>query len=201
MDDLSDYPRVGCGPLKEAIAAYEHTQKEYLICGNGAADLIFSLCRAQNPKKALLLAPTFAEYEQALVSVGCEIARYDLEETADFCVKENYLHILQKEKPDIIFLCNPNNPTGITMQQELLEKILRRCAETGIFMVVDDFANRIKELRQQQGLSQEKFALKIDMDRTYYASVEAGKRNVSIKNIKKIADGFEISLEELFKNM
>ena len=68
-------------------------------------------------------------------------------------------------------------------------------------MVVDDFANRIKELRQQQGLSQEKFALKIDMDRTYYASVEAGKRNVSIKNIKKIADGFEISLEEQFKNM
>ena len=68
-------------------------------------------------------------------------------------------------------------------------------------MVVDDFANCIKELRQQQGLSQEKFALKIDMDRTYYASVEAGKRNVSIKNIKKIADGFEISLEELFKNM
>ena len=68
-------------------------------------------------------------------------------------------------------------------------------------MVVDDFANRIKELTQQQGLSQEKFALKIDMDRTYYASVEAGKRNVSIKNIKKIADGFEISLEELFKNM
>lgn len=46
-------------------------------------------------------------------------------------------------------------------------------------MVVDDFANRIKELRQQQGLSQEKFALKIDMDRTYYASVEAGKRNRS----------------------
>ena len=68
-------------------------------------------------------------------------------------------------------------------------------------MVIDDFANRIKELRQQQGLSQEKFALKIDMDRTYYASVEAGKRNVSIKNIKKIADGFGISLEELFKNM
>ena len=41
VEDLSDYPRVGCGPLKEAIAAYEHTKKEYLICGNGAADLIF----------------------------------------------------------------------------------------------------------------------------------------------------------------
>ena len=68
-------------------------------------------------------------------------------------------------------------------------------------MVINDFANRIKRLRQQQGLSQEKFALKIDMDRTYYASVEAGKRNISIKNIKKIADGFELSLEELFKGM
>lgn len=68
-------------------------------------------------------------------------------------------------------------------------------------MVVNDFANRIKGLRQQQGLSQEKFALKIDMDRTYYASVEAGKRNISIKNIKKIADGFELSLEELFRGM
>ena len=68
-------------------------------------------------------------------------------------------------------------------------------------MVINDFANQIKELRQKQGLSQEKFALKIDMDRTYYASVEAGKRNISIKNIKKIADGFELSLEELFKGM
>jgi len=68
-------------------------------------------------------------------------------------------------------------------------------------MILNDFASRIKELRAATGLSQEKFALKIDMDRTYYASVEAGKRNISIKNIKKIADGFQISLEELFKNM
>ena len=68
-------------------------------------------------------------------------------------------------------------------------------------MVITDFANRIKELRHQQGLSQEKFALKIDMDRTYYASVESGKRNVSINNIDKIARGFGVSLEELFKGL
>lgn len=52
-------------------------------------------------------------------------------------------------------------------------------------MVQKDFAARIKELRATTGLSQEKFALKIDMDRTYYASVEAGKRNISLNNIKK----------------
>ena len=55
-----------------------------------------------------------------------------------------------------------------------------------------EFGNRIKELRQAQSLSQEKFALQIDMDRTYLASIESGKRNVSLENIKKIADGFEI---------
>ena len=51
VDDLSDYPRVGCDPLKEAIAAYEHTQKEYLICGNGAADLIFPFAEHRTRKK------------------------------------------------------------------------------------------------------------------------------------------------------
>ena len=63
------------------------------------------------------------------------------------------------------------------------------------------FGNRIKELRRSQNLSQEKFALQIDMDRTYLASIESGKRNVSLENIKKLADGFDISLGELFENM
>ncbi|MFC2593437.1 MAG: helix-turn-helix domain-containing protein [Fretibacterium sp.] len=68
-------------------------------------------------------------------------------------------------------------------------------------MILDEFANSIKTLRHEKGYSQEKFALKIDMDRTYYASVEAGKRNISLKNIKKIADGLEVSLEELFRDL
>lgn len=68
-------------------------------------------------------------------------------------------------------------------------------------MILNNFAARIKKIRISKGLSQEKFALKINMDRTYYASVESGKRNISLKNIQKIADGFEMSLEELFKNM
>lgn len=67
--------------------------------------------------------------------------------------------------------------------------------------VKKEFGNRVKELRQAQNLSQEKFALQIDMDRTYLASIESGKRNVSLENIKKLAEGFEISLAELFKNI
>lgn len=68
-------------------------------------------------------------------------------------------------------------------------------------MITADLGNRIRELRLQAGLSQEKFALKINMDRTYYASVESGKRNIAIINIKKIADGLGITLCELFKGM
>ena len=68
-------------------------------------------------------------------------------------------------------------------------------------MITDDFAKRIKELRHATGLSQEKFSLKIGLDRTYYASVEAGKRNISIVNIKKIADGLGVTLEELFRGI
>lgn len=68
-------------------------------------------------------------------------------------------------------------------------------------MITIDLGNRIRELRTQAGFSQEKFALHISMDRTYFASVEAGKRNISIRNIKKIADGLGISLSVLFENL
>ena len=99
-----------------------------------------------NPKKALLPAPTFAEYEQALVSVGCEISRYYLKEENDFCIQKDYPDVLKREKPDIIFLCNPNNPTGITIPQNLLEEILETCAMQGIFMVVDEcFLDFVKD--------------------------------------------------------
>ena len=63
------------------------------------------------------------------------------------------------------------------------------------------FGLRVQQLRKETGMSQEKFALSINMDRTYLASVEAGKRNISINNIKKIADGLNISISELFGNI
>lgn len=63
------------------------------------------------------------------------------------------------------------------------------------------FGQRIRELRQKTGLSQEKFALMIGMDQTYFSSVESGKRNISLLNIKKIADGLEITVDKLFENL
>ena len=68
-------------------------------------------------------------------------------------------------------------------------------------MITEDLGKRIRELRRKTGMSQEKFALKIGMDRTYFASVEAGKRNIAICNIKKIADGLDVTLSELFEGL
>ncbi len=68
-------------------------------------------------------------------------------------------------------------------------------------MIVCKFAKRIRELRVKAGYSQERFALEINMDRTYYSSVEAGRRNISLRNIQKIANGLGVTLEELFRGM
>lgn len=68
-------------------------------------------------------------------------------------------------------------------------------------MIAVDFGARVRQLRKEQGLSQEKFSLQIEMDRTYLASVEKGKRNISLENISKIAKGLNITLEELFRGL
>lgn len=145
LDHVNDYPLVGCGPLKEAIAAYEGTDASDVICGNGAAELIFSLCRAGKPEHALVTGPAFAEYEQALDSVDCRVEHYWLEEEDGFLVREDFLSALHREL-DIVFLCNPNNPTGRLIPREFLLEILECCRKLDIFLVVDEcFLDFVKE--------------------------------------------------------
>ena len=66
-------------------------------------------------------------------------------------------------------------------------------------MIQVAFGKACKTFREELHISQEKFALSIGMDRTYYSSVESGKRNISIQNIYKIANGLGISIEKLMK--
>ena len=68
-------------------------------------------------------------------------------------------------------------------------------------MITEDFGKHIRKLREKAGFTQEKFALLIDMDRSYYASVELGKRNISLINIAKIANGLGLTLSELFRDL
>ncbi|MCC8168814.1 MAG: aminotransferase class I/II-fold pyridoxal phosphate-dependent enzyme [Oscillospiraceae bacterium] len=90
-DRLSVYPDAECALLRAKIAEREGVQTENILCGNGAADLIFSIVRAVNPRRALLIAPTFSEYEKALLSVGCEIKFFVLSEGNGVELTESFL--------------------------------------------------------------------------------------------------------------
>ena len=135
LDHIAQYPQVGCGVLRERIAESEGVKAEEVICGNGAAEVIFTLCHAVKPKRALIPAPTFAEYGQALASTGCELEYYMLTENDGFVLSEAYLDILHKGL-DMAFLCNPNNPTGMLIPHRLLKRILEKCRKLDILLVV-----------------------------------------------------------------
>lgn len=131
------YPDVQCRELRSAISKKEKIGTDWIICGNGAAELLFTLTAALKPKKALLAAPCFAEYEQALTTINCDIRYYFLKEENYFLIDEDYLQDLQ-EDIEIAFLCNPNNPTGIVISTGLLKKIVDICKEKHIFLVLDE---------------------------------------------------------------
>ncbi|MEG1929610.1 MAG: threonine-phosphate decarboxylase [Anaerovorax sp.] len=132
-----NYPDPLCRALTAAISVSEAVEKEWILCGNGAADLIFRLVWAKKPKKAILPAPTFAEYELALKSVDCDIRYYALDKEKGFALGEAFLHCI-REDVDILFLCNPNNPTGKLIPRALLKKILIKCREQKVLLVMDE---------------------------------------------------------------
>ncbi|MGI6257432.1 MAG: threonine-phosphate decarboxylase CobD [Anaerovoracaceae bacterium] len=137
LDLCIHYPDPLCRELTAAVAEKDDVAPEHLLFGNGAADVIFRLVLAKAPKKALLTAPTFSEYESALDVVGCFMDHYLLREEEGFALDRGFLSAIHKDL-DILFLCNPNNPTGLPIDRQLLLEILARCAENHVLMVVDE---------------------------------------------------------------
>ncbi len=135
---LDRYPDPYCRALIPAIAAYEKIPESFVLCGNGAAELIYSWCGAAHPKSALELAPTFSEYSLALERAGCEVHRHLLREDEDFAVTKRLLADIEKLRPDAVFLCDPNNPTGRLMDPSLKAKLLETCAQLGIMLFADE---------------------------------------------------------------
>lgn len=105
------YPDPLCRALRAKLAVHETVPAAHILCGNGAADLIFRLVWAAKPRTALLPAPTFAEYAAALETAGCTVRRHFLQEKEDFAVTEAFVSAVD-EDTDMVFLCQPNNPTG-----------------------------------------------------------------------------------------
>lgn len=131
------YPDPLCRALRAKLAAAEGVPADWILCGNGAADLIFRLVLALRPRRALLPAPTFAEYAAALDTIGCRTERFPLVEANDFAVTDVFLDAVT-DNTDIVFLCQPNNPTGQVTPPALVEALLHRCTECGAVLVVDE---------------------------------------------------------------
>lgn len=140
IDKVVSYPDVQCKRLKEALSKKYNISEDFILCSNGAADLIYSLVFALRPRKALVLAPSFYEYEKSLKSSGCEVVYYYLEESNDFSVDEAILDRITPEL-DMIFICNPNNPTGDVIDRSLMLQIIDKCNESHILVLIDECFN------------------------------------------------------------
>ena len=131
------YPDPLCRKLTGALARAEHLPEKFILCGNGAADLIYRLVMARRPKCALLPIPTFAEYERALRTVGCKVRFHPLLPQKDFCIDDALLAELTPEV-ELLFLCTPNNPTGQVVEPGLLRRILERCRQNKTMVLLDE---------------------------------------------------------------
>lgn len=131
------YPDPQCEELKAAIAEKENVPAEWIFCGNGAADVIFSLVLALKPQKALLPIPSFYEYRQALESVGCQISEILLKEDEAFCLQKRFVNEIPMDT-DMVCLCNPNNPTGQLIDREVLEQVADYCQKTDTCLLLDE---------------------------------------------------------------
>jgi threonine-phosphate decarboxylase len=137
LDRVEEYPDPDCRALRQALSRREGVPAEQILCGNGASELIYRLVYALRPKVALLTAPTFSEYENALDAVGCETHHYLLNQTNRFDLTADFLAQLTPEV-ELVFLCTPNNPTGRLIDEGLLEQIACRCGEIGAILAVDE---------------------------------------------------------------
>ena len=126
-----------CRALRTKLAAAEGVDTAQILCGNGAADLIYRLALALRPRRSLLPAPTFAEYAAALETVDCDVQRFLLREENDFAVTDRFVDAID-DSTDAVFLCQPNNPTGQLASPGLVEKLLRRCEACGAILAVDE---------------------------------------------------------------
>lgn len=174
-DDLTRYPdptswllcrRIG---IAEGLEVSKWSLKrqfldaeDYVLCGNGAADLIFRAVWAIRPKTALLIEPTFSEYGKSLAQVGCDVRSFDLSAGNGFRLTEEILSALTPDL-DMVFLCSPNNPTAVSVPADLLEQIARTCQENGTVFFWDACFMDFSTARPTYQALMQKLVRKYDM--------------------------------------
>lgn len=133
----SKYPDIMVEKLKKSVSSALGVQEEYLLFGNGASELFLGIVHAIRPKKTLIPVPSFYGYKHASEAVDSDIIYYPLNENEEFLLNDKFFEILT-EDIDLIFLANPNNPTGKLMSKEYIRKLLNICKNNNIWVVLDE---------------------------------------------------------------
>lgn len=133
VSESMEYPDPYCRELRNAISKYVGVPSDCILCGNGATELVYSFAFSlSGDKPALIVSPSFSEYETALAAAGIGTEHYILSKDNGFQLTENILES-DLTRYSAVFLCTPNNPTGVSVQPAVLEKIAR----TGVRVFAD----------------------------------------------------------------
>lgn len=142
LENIVHYPDPDCVELREELSRHLQVDPDCLVVGNGAVEIIHLLTNIAKPRTALVLAPTFSEYEVAVKEVGGSVARIPLSKKQDgggftLGLSDIEAH-LDCKAIDMIFLCNPNNPTGNIVRRDAVEQLLDISDERDVTVIVDE---------------------------------------------------------------
>lgn len=138
IDIITSYPDREYASLRNCIASYTHTEADHIIVGNGSTELISLFIQIEHPKKALILGPTYSEYEREISLGGGTSLYFPLKESDNFQLDLDGLKKQLNESIDLLVICNPNNPTSTAIKRKIMRSILDTCKEYDIFVMVDE---------------------------------------------------------------
>ncbi|MDO5392443.1 MAG: histidinol-phosphate transaminase [Eubacteriales bacterium] len=138
LDAITRYPDREYTKLRQCIADYTGAQMENIIMGNGSTELISLFIQTNHPKKAMILGPTYSEYERDINLGGGTCIYFPLKEENNFQLDVSALCHQLDDNLDLLVLCNPNNPTSSAITRREMRRILDSCMQHGIFVMVDE---------------------------------------------------------------
>lgn len=138
VDVISTYPDREYTSLRKSIAAYVGCDFEQIVVGNGSTELISLIMKIKAPKNALIVGPTYSEYEHEISLIGGHSYYYGLCEEKNFTFDVKDLCQQLEESIDLLILCNPNNPTSTALSQSGLKQLLSICRERNISVMIDE---------------------------------------------------------------
>lgn len=136
---LGHYPDPEYMTLRESLSSYYQAAVAHISVFNGGAEGIHELFRYIKPRKAMLTAPSFVEYEKALKAHETVIEWFYLKPDQQFQIDQHKLLVtLELERPDLLVLCTPNNPTGQVISSDYLEDLAKMLQRWHGRLVIDE---------------------------------------------------------------